>query len=112
MEHRTQEMAVRATEDGAPRHVDENEGPATTSKEDGPVGELEGSVLKGECTPSPSDTTTKPPRRDSALLMGMRQRVPRDDKFDAGAFLRKQREYCAPEMKEVIDELVGFMDGL
>ena len=66
--------------------------------------------MKGECTPSPSDTTTKTPRPDSTLLMEMHQRVPKDDKFDVGAFLRKQRDSCASDVKEVITGLIGFMD--
>ena len=42
--------------------------------------------------------------------MELRQRVPANDKFDVGTFLRRQLETCTSNMTEVIEGLIEFMD--
>ena len=42
--------------------------------------------------------------------MELRKKIPADDKFDMGAFLRRQLETCASDMKEVIRGMIGFME--
>ena len=110
MEHRAREMAGRMPEDGTPRSIHENEGRDTTSEKDGTVGEPETSTLKAECTASTSGFVLGSPRRDSILVMELRQKVPANDKFDVGAFLRRWLETCTSDMTEVIQGLIGFMD--
>ena len=50
------------------------------------------------------------PRRDSILVMELRQKVPADDKFDVVSFLRRQLKTCTSEMKEVIEGSIKFLE--
>ena len=80
------------------------------SEKDGTIGQPEIGTLQAECTASTSGSVLGSPRRDSTLVMELRQKVPADDKFDVVSFLRRQLETCTSDMKEVIEGSIRFME--